>query len=418
MTRAGKILGICLSLGIALAAGIFVGREPVMQQGPPEIAAKERKGSEYICPMHPFFFKDRPGLCPICGMSLVEKNAGKVHREKPAAGEQIVAISPNQRVLADVATTEAAIMPLNKKIAATGVVTYKESRQAKVTAWIGGRIEQLIAAETGAAVKEGVPVAEIASPDLVYAEEEYLLAWKAQRQFATSPQASFTDSSEALMFAARDRLRLLGFKEEQFVELERQERPTVRIPVYPPFSGVVIEKIAMEGDYLDIGDSLLTIADLSVVWVNVDVYENELAHVRPEQMVEIVARSYPDRILTGKVSYIHPFLDAKTRTVKVRVELTNPEFILKPEMFVNATIFAPLGDCLTVPVTALIDSGMRKIVWVEAAPGEFRARDVTVGARTGSRVQILSGLQAREKVVSSGAYLIDSEAQLLTQGED
>ena len=411
MNRAANIAGICLLLAVAFTAGIFVTREAVTQSGNAQVAVKERHATEYVCPMHPFIIKDRPGVCPICGMSLVKKDGGGADRHDHVTNGQVV-LSPGQRVLADVATTAAATMPLDKKITATGVVTYKQSRQVKITAWFEGRIDRLFAAEDGAKVSKGIPVAELSSPDLVYAQEEYLLAWKAQRQFATSPQAAFTDSSEALMFAARDRLRLLGFREAQFAQLERQERPTVRIPVYAPFSGVVIEKIAMEGDYVNVGDPLLTIADLSVVWVNVDVYENDLAQVRPGQRVDITPRSYPDETLTGRVSFIHPFLDPKTRTVKVRVELANPGLKLKPDMFVKAAIIAPIGDCLTVPATAVMDTGARKVVWVESNPGEFTAREVNIGARTGGYVQILSGLKEGEKVASSGGFLIDSEAQL------
>jgi Cu(I)/Ag(I) efflux system membrane fusion protein len=417
MNKAGKIAGIFLLAGLALAVGRLLNGEPGIPPGNQKMTIQERTGSAYICPMHPFVVEERPGLCPICNMSLVEKSAGEAGAVRNVAGDQVVVLSPDQKILAGVATCEAVMKPLDKKITATGIVTYNQARQAKVTAWVSGRIERLFAAETGAAVREGMPVAEIVSPDLVYAEEEYLLAWKSQRQFATSPQASFTDSSEALMFAARDRLRLLGFKETQFEELERLERPTVRIPIYPPLSGVVIEKIAMAGDFVDIGAPLLTLADLSVVWVYVDVYESDLAEVRPDQPAEIVTRSYPNQIMTGKVTFIQPFLDAKSRTVKVRIELANPELKLRPEMFVNATIFVPRGDCLSVPTTALLDSGLRQIVWVETEPGEFRAREVAVGIRTENRIEILSGLQEGERVASSGTYLIDSEAQMLRWSE-
>jgi membrane fusion protein, copper/silver efflux system len=411
MTRTIQIIGACLLTGLAFTVGMFVAGDPVRQPGNTEATANENHGDAYVCPMHPFISKARPGSCPICGMSLVKKSGADAGRDKlPPAGQ--VVLTPDQLVLAEVATTAAAIMPLHKKIAATGIVTFKQSRQAKVTAWVEGKITRLFAAEEGAKVRAGVPVAELTSPELVYAQEEYLLAWKAQRQFITSPQAAFTNSSEALMFAARDRLRLLGFKGAQFAQLERSERPTVRIPVYAPFSGVVTEKNVMEGNYVKVGDPLLTIADLSVVWVNADVHENELALVRPGQTVAIVPRSYPDETLTGSVSFIHPLLDSKTRTVKVRIELANPGLRLKPDMFVKATILVPLGDCLTVPVSAVMDTGMRKVVWVESAPGKFEARQVRVGVRTENHVQILSGLKPGDKVASTGGYLIDSESQL------
>jgi Cu(I)/Ag(I) efflux system membrane fusion protein len=175
---------------------------------------------------------------------------------------------------------------------------------------------------------------------------------------------------------------------------------------------VVIEKIVQEGQYVNMGDPLFSVADLSTVWVEVEVYENEFAFVKMGQRVEIVSQSYPGKTFSGRVSFIYPFLDPKTRTVKVRVDLPNPGLKLKPDMFVNAQIKAPLGNALLVPATALMDTGKRQVVWVESQPGMFEPHDVQVGARSGDKVQIISGLKQGDKVAASGGYLIDSESQL------
>lgn len=395
---------------VALAAGIFAIRAAHRAAAGTASAANERIAEQHSCPMHPFILKERPGICPICGMSLVRKGAGKSAASLTAA-ERIV-VSQKQRIMAGVATVRVEKIPLTREITATGIVTYDQTRQAQVSAWVPGRLERLHVEAVGAEVIKGGALAEISSPDLVYAEEEYLLAWKAKRQFASSPQASFTDSSEALYYAARERLRLLQFREREFALLERVGRPTVRLPVYAPLSGVVIEKNVIEGGYVNVGDPLFTIADLSVVWVEADVFESDLALLRPGQRVEIAPLSLPGLTFSGRVSLIKPFLDPKTRTVKVRVVLPNPGNRLKPEMFVQATIRQPLGACLAVPHSAVMDSGRRKVVWVETVPGVFVARDVAVGARAGDRVQILSGLAAGEMVAASGGYLIDSESQL------
>jgi Cu(I)/Ag(I) efflux system membrane fusion protein len=204
----------------------------------------------------------------------------------------------------------------------------------------------------------------------------------------------------------------MGVKDEQIDGLAKAGQPNIRLPVYTPLSGVVIEKIALEGQYVNAGDPLFSIADLSLVWVEAEVYENEFPYVKMGQKVEIVSQSYPGKTFTGRVSFIYPFLDPKTRTVKVRVEIPNPGTKLKPDMFVNAKILVPLGESLVVPVAAVMDTGKRQVVWVEMRPGMFEPRDVKVGARVGDNVQILSGLLRGDKVAASGGYLIDSEAQL------
>jgi Cu(I)/Ag(I) efflux system membrane fusion protein len=175
---------------------------------------------------------------------------------------------------------------------------------------------------------------------------------------------------------------------------------------------VVIEKLVLAGQYVNVGDPLFAIADLSTVWVDVEVYENEFPFVKIGQKVEFSSQSYPGTIFTGKVSFIYPFLDPNTRTVKVRVELPNPGGKLKPEMYMRGVIKSSLGSVLTVPVTAVLDTGKRKVVWIEKEPGSYLPRDVITGDRTGDRIRILSGLTAGEKVAVSGGYLIDSEAQL------
>lgn len=409
MTRRVATVAICILAGLALAAWLFAGRTANHAQTDTLSSANKRNASEYSCPMHPFIVRESPGVCPVCGMTLVRKSAETTSASTFTADR--VDISRQQRVMAGIATARVEKMPLTREINATGIIAYDQKRQTRVSAWTAGRLERLHVDAVGVAVSKGKQLAEISSPDLIYAEEEYLLAWKAQRQFANSPQAGFTDSSEALFYAARERLRLLQFKEREFALLERDGRPTVRIPVYSPLSGVVIEKNVIEGGYVKDGDPLFTIADLSTVWVEADVFESDQALLRPGQRVDITLQSYPGRTFSGKIMLINPFLDPKTRTVKVRVMLPNPEFKLKPEMIVQATIREPLGDCLAVPLSAVMDNGRRKIVWVETAPGTFAARQVVVGASAGDMVQILSGLAAGERVAASGGYLIDSESQ-------
>jgi Cu(I)/Ag(I) efflux system membrane fusion protein len=379
-------------------------------------AQEAKKGEEgkvlYTCPMHPFIIKDKPGSCPICGMTLVKKVEGA-----QASGKELdmlghVSLSPTQMVMANVATSEAKAMPLNKEINAVGIVQYDQARQAKVTAWVAGRIDKLHVNTVGSYVSKGRPVAEVYSPDLVSAQQEYLLALKSRDQFKNSPIQSISQGGEGLVASARQRLKLMGVKDDQIAALVKAGEPNIKLPVYTPLSGIVIEKIVQQGQYVNVGDTLFNIADLSTVWVEVEVYENEFPNIKIGQMVDLVSQSYPGKTFRGRVAFIYPFLDPKTRTVKVRVEIPNPGLRLKPDMFVNAMVKVPLGSSIVVPVSAVMDTGQRQLVWVEMKPGMFAPRDVKVGVRSGDNVQILSGLKAGEKVASSGGYLIDSEAQL------
>ncbi|GFO69680.1 RND transporter [Geomonas limicola] len=377
-------------------------------------AAATQSQELYTCAMHPFIIKDKPGTCPICGMQLIKKVAPAEGAASAKEQEMLshVSLSPTQRLMANVATVEVGKVPLAKEITATGIVQYDQARQAKVTAWVAGRIDHLRVNTVGSYVSKGKPVADVYSPDLVAAQQEYLLALKSREQLKNSPIQSISHGGDGLVSSARQRLKLLGVKDEQIASLEKSGEPNIRIPVYTPLSGIVIEKIVQEGQYVNMGDPLFAIADLSTVWVEVEVYENEFSFVKLGQSVAIQSQSYPGKTFSGRVSFIYPFLDPKTRTVKVRVELANPGLKLKPDMFVNAIIKSPLGTGLAVPASAVMDTGTRQVVWVEKDAGMFEPRDVKVGARVGENVQILSGLSQGEKVAATGGYLIDSESQL------
>lgn len=411
MKRSVKVaIPIVVILVAAVAGG---GYYLAQKKNPPAAKDKAAQGPVlYTCAMHPFIIKDKPGTCPICGMQLIKKVEGAQASTEEQKMLGHVSLSPTQQVMANVATVPADFAPLSKEINAVGIVQYDQSKQAKVTAWVAGRIDKLLVNTVGAYVSKGRPVAEIYSPDLVAAQQEYLLALKSREQFQKSSIQAISQGGEGLVSSARQRLKLMGVRDEQIAGLEKAGHPNIKLPIYTPLSGVVIEKMVQEGQYVDLGMPLFSIADLSRVWVEVEVYENEFAFVKMGQRVEILSQSYPGKTFSGRVSFIYPFLDPKTRTVKVRVDLANPGLKLKPDMFVNAQIKAPLGNTLVVPATALMDTGKRQVVWVESQPGMFEPRDVQVGARVGDKVQILSGLKRGDKVAASGGYLIDSESQL------
>lgn len=381
---------------------------------------KTTQGTQlWTCSMHPFIIKDKPGTCPICAMELIKKVDGSAGGSVQTAEQKQqadmlghVSLSPTQRVMANVATVEVRQQALNKEINAVGIVQFDQSRQAKVTAWIAGRIDKLNVNTVGAYVSKDRPVAEVYSPDLLATQQEYLLAVKSREQLKNSPIPSIAQNGDGLVSSAKQRLMLFGVKEHQIAELERAGKPTIRLPIYSPQSGIVIEKMVQQGQYVNTGDPLFSIADLSRVWVEVEIYENEFPNIQIGQSVEIRSQSFPGKPFSGRIAFVYPFLDPKTRTVKARVEMPNPGMKLKPDMFVNAVIKIPLGSAIVVPVTAVIDSGKRQVVWVETAEGMFEPRDVQVGQTSDDKIQILSGLTAGDKVAVSGGYLIDSESQL------
>ena len=380
---------------------------------------KAEQGKQlYTCSMHPFIIKDKPGTCPICGMELIKKidsvaGAAQTPEQKKQA-EMLghVSLSPTQRVMANVATVAAKQSVMNKEINAVGIVQFDQSRQAKVTAWIAGRIDKLNVDTVGATVSRDKPVAEIYSPDLLSTQQEYLLAVKSRDQLKNSPIPSIAQNGEGLVASARQRLSLFGVKEYQIAELEKAGKPNIRLPIYTPLSGTVIEKLVQLGQYVNAGEVLFNIADLSKVWVEIDVFENEVPWVRVGQQVEIRSAVEDSSATRGRISFVYPFHDPKTHTVKARVEMVNRGHMLKPDMFVNAIIRVPLVKGIVIPVTAIIDTGKRQVVWVETSPGMFEPRDVQVGERNEDQAQILSGLKTGDMVAVSGGYLIDSESQL------
>jgi Cu(I)/Ag(I) efflux system membrane fusion protein len=413
-----KILIILIILVVAAAAGggYYLWNTKVRKAG----GEKTAQGpTQYTCPMHPFIIKEKPGACPICGMTLVpvKKQEGAKPQEKEIKAIEQVSLSPTQMVMANVATVKVDRKELAKEINAVGIVQYDQARQAKVTAWVAGRIDRLYVDKVGDYVSTRHPVAEIYSPDLVATEQEYLLALKSRDQLKNSPISSISRSGDGLVDSALQRLKLWGVKDYQIKSLEKTGKPDIRLPIYTPLSGIVIDKLVLKGQYVKEGDPLFNIADLTSVWTELEVYENDFPFIKTGQRVDITSQSYPGKTFHGRVSYIYPFLDPKTRTVKVRVEIPNPDLRLKPDMFVNAVIKVPLGNVLTVPVNAVLDTGKRKVVWMETKPGIFVPRDVQVGARVGDDLQILSGLLRGDKIAATGGYLIDSEAQLSGVGE-
>ncbi len=358
----------------------------------------------YTCPMHPSVRSDRPGACPVCGMALVKKTSLKEATTDELAALGRVSLSPTQRVIANISTARAEQRSLSKPISAAGIVDFAESHRALVTARFRGRIERLFVDFPGAEVRKGEPLFELYSPDLVAAQQDLLLAQRAQSD--SSGQFSF-------VAASREKLRThFGMTNDQIDRLAHEGEPRTTLAFTAPQPGTVLSKEVVEGQYVDEGTVLYEIADLSTVWVYIDVYEQEMRFVKRGQDVSFTTESYPGEQFTGRVTFIDPVMNPETRTVRVRTEASNSAGKLKPKMFVQASFSVHIPSSLVVPRSAVLSMGSRAAVWVEAQPNVFEPRTIITGAATDEWIQILDGLREGESVAVTGGYLIDSESKL------
>jgi len=385
-------------------------------------AAKAGQGTDeakaqYICPMHPQITSDKPSECPICGMDLVPAQAkparhGAHDGEALPAGLEEVVLSPEQLVLANVKTEAIEPRMLSAGVTAPAKITFDETRLTQITAWIDGRIEKLYVNATGDRVSKGKPIGTLYSPEAVATMQEYLVALRSYKQMRNSEYPDLAEGSKSLLDASRQRLKLWGITDGQIKQLERTQSPTLALAINAPSSGVVLSKRVQPGQYVKTGDVLYEVADLSQVWAEADVFEAQMKDVKVGHRATLTSPSYPGKTFVGKVSFIYPFLNPETRSMKVRVELANRDGLLKPEMFVTASLQAPGTQALAVPASAVLDTGKRQIVYVETEAGTFRPREVSLGSKIGDHYPVLGGLSKGEHVATSGGFLIDANSQI------
>lgn len=300
----------------------------------------------------------------------------------------------------------------DKTIRTLGIVKYDETRLADINLKIEGWIRDLFVESPGQAVRRGQPLFTLYSPELLTTQQEYLLALKTREQMQQSQVSDAREYSDRLVQAARQRLALWDLSSEQIRAIESTRQPQTAMTFRSPVDGHVIEKQAVQGMHIMPGQSLYKIADLSVVWVEADVYEAEIALIKPGQRAAVTLDAYPGERLFGQTVFIYPYVAENTRTVKVRFAFDNGRGRLKPGMYANVELHAPMGVGLTIPADAVLDSGTRQLVFVAQGDGYFQPRDVKVGQRLGDRVQILEGLKDGEQVATGAAFFLDSESQL------
>ncbi len=302
---------------------------------------------------------------------------------------------------------------LSTTVRAVSRVAYNEQRIAHVNLRVSGWIEDLYVDFTGQHVKKGQPLFTLYSPELAATQEEYLLALQALDDIYQSPLPYVHQQAEQVVDAVRDRLRLWTFTDAQIEKLEFRGTPTTSVTIYSPMKGYVIDKTAFQGMFVKPEMTMYTIADLSTIWVQAEVYEYELPFIHGGQTVTLTLEAFPGETFSGHVTYIYPYLNKKARTVQVRLEFPNPHIRLKPDMYGTAVIEIDRSPSLAVPDQAVLNSGRRQIVYVAHEKGMFEPREVTLGVKVGSFFEVTQGLTEGERIVTSGTFLLDSESRLM-----
>jgi len=321
-------------------------------------------------------------------------------------------VSPEKQQLVGIRTALAEVRPLVKKIRTVGIVTYDETRVAQVFSKVDGWVEKLFVDYIGKLVQKGQPLFTYYSPDLVTTQEEYLLALDAKQRLGSSSIREISAGADSLLESAHRRLTLWDISEDQIGELQKSRKPKRSLMLYSPISGFVIKKDVLQGMKVMPDKELYTIADLSTVWVNADIYEFELANVRLGQRATIALSYFPGQTFSGKVTWISPVLEEKTRTTKVRLEFANRDFKLKPEMYANVEIEVDGGKKLAIPDEAVLDSGLRKVVFIDKGEGRYAPAEVKLGGKFDGYYEVLAGLSPGERIIASASFLLDSESRL------
>jgi len=438
MKRIIEVVTVSLALAIAVVAVSCSHKENETTSPNFESTA----GIKYHCPMHPSVVSDKPGSCPICSMKLVpfdsqaKGNESEVKAapkktmyhstmnpnevsdkpgkdsmgmdmvpfeletstEKTPSGLAAVSITADARQRMGLTTGVVERRALAREVRTSARIAADETRLYRVTVKVDGWVDKLFAATTGQFVKNGDPLLTVYSPDLLTLQNEYLTALRS--------------GSSNLVASARRRLSLWDITDEQIDRLEKTGVAEKMLTLFAPASGWIIERMVLPGQKIANGEPLLVIADLSTVRADADIYQSDLPHVKVGMPVESTLSCWPDKKFTGKVTFVSPTLDPESRTMKARLEIPNPELLLKPEMFATATLSYELGEGLAIPETAVMRTGLETYAFRDAGDGRLVPTPIVVGERSDGYYQLLAGLSAGDKVVTSANFLVDSESSM------
>ncbi|RJP25960.1 MAG: DUF3347 domain-containing protein [Candidatus Omnitrophota bacterium] len=462
---------LILVIGILIGMGLMWLSSPssnMPSDHSPAHEAADSKQTIWTCSMHPQIRQPNPGKCPICGMDLIPVSQKEAGDDSPRR----LVISESAKKLAEIQTAAVERRVAKHELRLVGKVDYDETRLKYITAWFPGRLERLFVDYTGTPIKKGEHLVQMYSPEILTDQESLLQALQADQQLSNSTVSYVQRNKKEMLDRARERLRLLGLTDSQISEIEQRGAPSDRITFYSPIDGIVIQKNAFAGDYVKTGARIYAIADLTHVWIKIDAYESDLQWLRYGQDVEFSTVSYPGEAFHGRIAFIDPYLNEQTRTVKVRVNVPNPDGKLKPEMFVRAVVrsdivesgrvLSPeltgkwmcsmhpeivkedLGDCdicemplvtaeslgfagltndeqqapLLIPASAPLLTGVRAVVYVEVPDAEkptYEGREITLGPRVGEFYIVKTGLTEGERVVVNGNFKLDSALQILAK---
>ena len=363
--------------------------------------------TKYHCPMHPTYVSDRPGDCPICNMKLVPVGETKASSNLPSLpGRVTIHLDPEKRQLIGLTTSLVQTQRLLRMVRSPATLTHDETTLTRIAPRFGGWVRKLHVNFTGQRVEKGAPLLTIYSPELLNAENDYLIAFRSARN-----QTNSTESVHQLE-TARRRLELTQVDAADIRALEERGIASDETIFRAPVGGHVIAKTAVEGKAFMAGESLYEIAPLHRLWALAAVSEFELNDVREGQKVRVSFSNLGQPPIDSTVTFINPHVDLQTRRGEVRIEVPNPEHALKPDMWATVEIEQNLGDLLTVPASAVLDTGTRNVAFVDRADGHLEPREVKIGAKTDDYWQVLEGLKPGEKVVTRALFLVDSESQL------
>lgn len=402
--RYGLILLVGILLGWLLFSGGNRKQSSLQTAAVEEAHDHDAEPTIWTCSMHPQIRMEEPGDCPLCGMDLIPLQT--TGTGDASIDPDAIQLSAEAAALANVQTTVVSRQNPVKEVQLYGTIQVDERLSQSQTSHVSGRIEKLFVTFTGESVRRGEPIATIYSPELLNAQQELIEAVKMQ------------DLQPALIEAVREKLRLWKLTDAQITRIEESGEVSPLIDVVATTSGIVISKNVNQGDYVNTGTVLFDVANLSQVWAVFDAYETDLPFLKVGDRLEYTLQSLPGKRFSGKISFINPILDPSTRTAKVRVETVNPGMVLKPEMYANALIDAPLtqyNNEVVVPKSAILWTGKRSIVYVKQPDTDipaFMLREVELGPSLGDAYVVLSGLNDGDEIVTNGAFTIDASAQL------
>jgi RND family efflux transporter MFP subunit len=390
-----KILATGLALGLVLA---FVAYAATRLWHPERSAAQTQEA-------------------PIPKYETAPEQTASQHPEHEQAqmDASVSSIQLNQKEQTDIGveTVEVRRRNLQRALVAVAKVDEPETQLASISARIGGRIDKLYLDFTGQQVRRGQTIASLYSPEIFSTAEEYRLALENRKRLGTGAESLAVSGAEDLVNASRRRLELWGLTTQQLDEIASSAKPQIELPIYSTVSGIVTERKVTQGQYVNAGEVLFTITDLSTIWVKANVYQPDLPSVHTGQPVEITSDSLLGTTLRGRVGFLDTSINPQTRTASARIEVPNPSMRLRPGMFVQVRFAAPAGhDVLAIPRSAVLDTGMRKFVYVAKGNGEFEGRQVQLGPAGTDYYPVLAGLKEGERIVSQGSFLIDSQTRI------